>query len=603
MSVQIQNVIIQVDTPETAPEWALLQRQLLDALSVSSEHFFNRYFDEQGYLLSDLRWGGNDGPDDAIENVNRWPEVHALGGSDRIMEMYKKAYEGHVLQYTYMNEVLGTTIPYIKDGMYYKEFPTKMDWVHNSEGITVFNVMGLGDPDDINYENRVRRFAEFYMGKDPGALNYDPEHKIIRSMFNGSRGPLMRKATSVDWAGDPSEIRNRYGAGHGEYHYEEFLYHFKDYHDTVGDLPLNLLSTTLAYNAYMLTGEDKYRDWMLEYVDAWYDRMEANGWMIPSNIGLDGTIGGETDGKWYGGTYGWSFTKDSHAPVGNGTLTINTVLRGFMGFMNAYMTTRDDRYLDAWRKQDEVMYEAGKMIDGVYHIPRSYGNPEWSREGYTDDDGWYDFAPGRNQYNKLPLYYLSWKPEDRELIESNSWLDFLEGNNPGYAESALRRGLEDVQRRMQRMRDDKTTPDTRLVDDPMGINPAGFGAIQLIQLMGGGIYMQNLSNVFLTRLRYFDPEKRRSGVPEDVAVLVDRMTDTSARVNLVNLNLIEKRKVVVQGGGYGEHHITAVIQDGLRTPVDNSSFQVVLEPGSGTALEIEMRRYVNKPSMAFPWDR
>ncbi|HET9271553.1 MAG TPA: hypothetical protein VFO31_25425 [Vicinamibacterales bacterium] len=28
------------------------------------------------------RWGANDGPDDAFENFNRWPELHALGAFD-----------------------------------------------------------------------------------------------------------------------------------------------------------------------------------------------------------------------------------------------------------------------------------------------------------------------------------------------------------------------------------------------------------------------------------------------------------------------------------------------------------------------------------------
>lgn len=33
-----------------------------------------------------------------------------------------------------------------------------------------------------------------------------------------------------------------------------------------------------------------------------------NGGVVPSNIGLDGTIGGECDGKWWGGVYGWGFS-------------------------------------------------------------------------------------------------------------------------------------------------------------------------------------------------------------------------------------------------------------------------------------------------------
>lgn len=40
------------------------------------------------------------------------------------------------------------------------------------------------------------------MGDDPEAPNYDKEKKLIRSLFTGSRGPMLRKATGLDWAGD-----------------------------------------------------------------------------------------------------------------------------------------------------------------------------------------------------------------------------------------------------------------------------------------------------------------------------------------------------------------------------------------------------------------
>ncbi|HCK52676.1 MAG TPA: hypothetical protein DIC23_05630, partial [Planctomycetaceae bacterium] len=68
-------------------------------------------------------------------------------------------------------------------------------------------------------------FAGFYLNEDPGAPNYDPKHRIIRSLFNGSRGPLMRKATGLDWAGDPIEIANRFSLGHGERSYQEMVDH------------------------------------------------------------------------------------------------------------------------------------------------------------------------------------------------------------------------------------------------------------------------------------------------------------------------------------------------------------------------------------------
>ena len=90
-----------------------------------------------------MRWGGDDGPDDAIENVNDWPHVYALGGDAVLKEMYEKAYEGHVRQYTAAKT---TDVPFAKEGMYFKEFPVMMDWQHNGEGLTVFNLMPLGDP-------------------------------------------------------------------------------------------------------------------------------------------------------------------------------------------------------------------------------------------------------------------------------------------------------------------------------------------------------------------------------------------------------------------------------------------------------------------------
>ncbi len=245
-----------IDTPMSPPTWALLERKLLDANNTACEEFYSRYFDDRGWLECVERWGGDDGPDDAIENLMDWPILHALGGSDEILRLYKRAWEGHLRQYTLAKT---TKVPLAKDGMYYKEFPVMFDWLHNGEGLCVFNLQGLSDPYDPKFRQRVRRYAGFYMNEDPDAPNYDAAHKIIRSLFNGSRGPLLRKATALDWAGDPIEIGNRFRLGHGERSYDEMLAHFKEYNDIIGDHPQNLLATCLAVNAYMLAHEPKYK--------------------------------------------------------------------------------------------------------------------------------------------------------------------------------------------------------------------------------------------------------------------------------------------------------------------------------------------------------
>ena len=42
--------------------------------------------------------------------------------------------------------------------------------------------------------------------------------------------------------------------------------------------------------------------------NAWKQRTEECGGNIPSNVGLNGKPGGEYNGQWWKGTYGWNFT-------------------------------------------------------------------------------------------------------------------------------------------------------------------------------------------------------------------------------------------------------------------------------------------------------
>jgi hypothetical protein len=575
---------IHVDSPMSPPAWAVLERELLRANTTACEEFFARYFDDRGYLECVERWGGDDGPDDAIENVNGWPVLHALGAPDVVQQMVNKAWEGHLRQFTKAKTV---DVPFARDGMYFREFPVMFDWVHNGEGLTVFNLTGLSDPNSYWFQQRVRRFAGFYTGEDPRAPNYDPEHKVIRSMFNGSRGPLMRRATGLDWAGDPIEIEGRFDPGHGERTYEEMVEHFKDYNDIVGDHPQNLSATTLGVNAYMLSHETKYRDWVLDYADAWRERTLANGGIIPTKVGLDGKTGGP-EGKWWGSVYGWGFT--IRVPQTGEMTNRNTHYIGLGGFANALMLTGDQKYIDVWRDQIDAINAQGKMIDGQMQYPSMYG-----------DQGWYAYSPRPYSSGLLPIYYWSMDREDLKRLPLSGWLAFLEGQNPSYPEAALQQDFATIRRRIDGMRADTTTPDTRLSDDPMRYNPATVA--NLVELMLGGLHQVFPGALLHCRLRYFDPDRRRAGVPDDVAALVEKLSADETTVTLVNLNQTHPRNVVVQGGAYGEHQITSVEAGGASVPVDDACFTVRLEPGAGQRLVLKMQRYANPPTLAHPWDR
>ena len=301
------------------PTWAHLERELLAKQTEACVEFFEHYFDQQtGYLLAIPRWGGNDGPDDAAENGLNWTMLYALGAPDVILQLWKRGYEGHIKQYT---EAKTVDVPMARDGMYYRDFSVMFDWFHHTESLSAFTLSGLADPADPSFGERTKRFAAMYMGDDAEAPNYDKKLKIVRSIFSGSRGPLLRKATGLDWAGDPLtfadgtpcdveelvEKRGGFAVLHGEGSYAEMIDHFCEYNDVAGDSPLNLCSTTQVFNAFALTGEAKYKQHCVDYLDAWLSRTAANGGVPPSNIGLDGTIGGSCDGKWWGGVYGWGF--------------------------------------------------------------------------------------------------------------------------------------------------------------------------------------------------------------------------------------------------------------------------------------------------------
>jgi hypothetical protein len=579
--VAAEDVVIHIEQPMKAPQWAVLQRKLLDENLSACREFYQKYIDERGYLKCVVRWGANDGPDDAPENFNRWPELHALGADDEILRMYQKGWEGHLQQYT---EAKTKDVPIARQGMYYKEFISQFDWMHNGEGLQLFNRMGLSVPGDAKYQERARRYAGFYMAEDPEAANYDPKRKIIRSMMNGSRGPMLRKATALDWAGDPFDAKG-FVMLHRENDYKQFLAHYEEYTDVVGDHFLNLAATTQPLNAYLLANEEKYKNWLLDYMDAWLDRMKQNDGIIPSFIDLDGKIGGPAN-KWWGNAYGWGFSPVN--PTNGRRENRNRVQRALLGFNNALWVSGDQKYVDAWRNMMDKVNSHARTIQGKTQYPSMFGA-----------DGWYGWTFQPWNVGALEIWYWSQMPADLKKVNQQGWIGYLQGKNPNYPETALNADLASIQRRVAAIRKDQSTPDKRLSDNMLDLNPAAAGA--LIHLMLGGLPPGVDGGLLNARLRYFDPERRRAGMPQDVAALVSEMTDARTVVTLVNLSKTQPRTVIVQGGAYAEHQLEKVDIDGRITKVQSPHLTVRLDPGCGQRLVLEMKRYANKPTVKQPW--
>ncbi len=572
-----------IDTPMPAPAWARLERQILAASAPACREFFEKYYDARGYLQAFLRWGANDGPDDAFENFNRWPELHALGGDEDILKLYLTAGDGMIRQYS---EAKTTDVPAGRGGMYVREFSAQSDWMHHGEGLQLFNRMALSAPDLPTYRDRVRRFAALYMGEDPAAPNYDPDKKLIRSMINGSLGPMLRPATALDWVGDPFDTTG-FVALHGESTYAQFLEHYQEYTDVRGDHFLNLVATTLPTNAFLLTGEAKYRQWIVDYMGAWLARMRQNDGVIPSFVDVDGTIGGPGR-RWWGNAYGWGFSPVN--PVTGRREHRNRIPRALVGFSNALLVTGDEKYVDAWRAMIAAVNSHARVVDGRREYPTMFGA-----------DGWYGWQTQPWSVGALEVWYWSMRAADRAGAGANPWLEFLDGRNAGYPEAVLQRELESIPVKLAAIRADRTPPDKRLADNMLDLNPAATDA--LVRLMWGALVPGREGGLLNARLRYFDPARQRAGVPEDVAALVSELGDRTTVVTLVNLSSTASRTVIVQAGGYAEHEFESVAWNGHTRRLNASEVSVELAPGTGAKLTFGMRRYVNRPTVTLPWVR
>ena len=431
---------ILIDRAMAPPAWVAAQRTLLGSSGEIAEAYAASNFDAAGHAIRTVppAWGTGDGPDDIVNRTKDWPLAYILGGPESLVETYRRIWEGHLEQYT------NGKVPEVeaaREGIFRNDFITQFDWEHTSEELAPFYMYSLARPNDPTNRVRARRMAGLYLNEDPAAPNYDPEARIIRSLFNGSLGPRLTPVTPTDWEGLNPSLRFWSVAAT----------------DVRGDHPLNMAAAMLPFTAYLLTQDEKYRDWVLEYIGAWRDRTEENGGNIPSNIGLDGTIGGEWGGKWYCGVWGWT---------GEGER--NYVFRGPPeGFDVALLLSGDPSYTQAMRHQVDNLFEASKVVDGRVLVPHLYDYQGWGGYGEMSQGTRYvqrgnGSGTQGNLVNILvDLYMTSMRPEDLERIPilpgdispqrhgtdtppGTDWIDYIKGNDPDYPLRALQAALAEM---------------------------------------------------------------------------------------------------------------------------------------------------------------
>ena len=632
------------------PSWALVQRQLIKTMEDALDLFNDKYAYPGGsqFYTSTL--------DDAYETRSGRAQLYYVGADDKFLmyalqdwnattRFYDDSVvvrEGDPLHPRYLAQ--------IHNDYYNGADLGDCDWFHMGEGNQPFYDLGAACPLVPENVRRAMRFADMYMGEDPEAPNYDSNHRIIRSPLTGSRGPVFHadvsfakrmleptsryRQSAVKPLGPPATyttlhpvVKNLEPDWHENAGRRREVLSLFDEVVLNGDIPMNLAATTLVTNAYLYTGEEKYKRWVLEYVEAWMDRMERNRGIMPDNVGPTGQVGEKRGSQWWGGIWGWDSGR-----AGVGDLLIGSLV---VASECALLLTGDFSYLDLLRSQLKMLLDNGTTRDdGEVLVPYRHSV-----------DGWADFRP-MNVRDLTHLYHASMSQDDYRLIatlrdaaQDRDWnqasgagdkgggepeharFQYYDGRNPDWPESILRAEYDHVTKLFEAMRRDSRDLETRAREAFWPPNPiVSKGLIQVTMGTPQNIYRGGLLRA---QARYFDIERGRPGLPRNVAGLVDKLGADEMGIHLVNLSNTETRSLVLQAGAFGEHQFTEVRYDevgtdglsrnpaswvradwprvGKSTRVDRKHFIVELPPSTRIRLSVGLRRFVNQPTYAFPW--
>ena len=556
----------------SAPQWAVSERALFALIDEAWQVFDNAFCDADGRLDYDGRLSSRDGGDDFYETFFNWPQYYLLGGHRDILPASQQHWEALTKQLS----TLGT----VRD-----EFEIGYDWFHQGEAQLLAYFLSAASP--TSWRARATRFADLYV--DPANGNYDAELNIVKAPHNGSGGARAGLADTdyypwmvdeakkygfpLDWldgadcfedfGADPrlgEEMRRRLGSG-----------------DAIGNISIS----GLVLNAYVLTGDERYAAWIQRYVGGWRDRAEANGGIVPDNVGIDGIVGSQLDGRWYGGHYGWTWPHGIYS-LGQATA---------VGAIAAAIVTGDNSYLDLPRAQYDTVISHGKVAkfsdsdSSVKHWWGAHLGPDVDTPTFLvpyrhSDKGWFDWNPVQVSV-PFALWHFSGDPRDLERLRTlrersavdwrtvrktrekeeggheDAWFTFLEGDNPTYPEQILEVADYQVRRRLALIAEHQGE---EIGEDDIHIwqlvQPVVTEA--LAQLTWGGPQVIYNGGQQQARVRWFDNAKKRAGLPQDVAALVTSIDPEATIVELVNLSATTDEDLVLQGGAFAEHEIRSV---------------------------------------------
>ena len=219
------------------------------------------------------------------------------------------------------------------------------------------------------------------------------------------------------------------------------------------------------------------------------------------------------------------------------------------------MLSRNIAYIDPVRRQVDNLFAASRVENGQVLLPHYYGESPAGGKLVEDREG--EFFPtgalGNLSETTIELYLWSLNPVDVKRILPNppdrrsvqGWVGSLQGGRPNYPLEA-----------MQQERDAGCTNGGTDEQEASGYGASPVAFESLANLTLGAANLYGSGDVLRSQVRFFDPDRRRAGLAQDVAALVEKIERDSVTLMLVNTSNAASRRLIVQMGAYGEHQAT-----------------------------------------------
>jgi hypothetical protein len=531
---------INVGQVSSIPSWASAELEMLDRYQVFIETFHDRFLvnEATGQTCVDTFYWYN--WDDILEGMERFTKFFLIHSDEDLRTQHAQIYK------------------------YYHQYAIDQGWIVNG----FYN-----NPYDA--EHTVEAFGYLW-----GAMETSPEDTQLQQWNQEASDALM---SNTFYNSDTNLFRSAYlgmdrlGGG-----------------ANAADTSFNLAFTYPMFKAWLSTGNEIYRDWILDYTDNWAQIAVSNENLFPMQVDTTTReIGPFTGGDWWRFDDSSQLTRFDYDFYGH-----NVVSRSLHGAVYAQLLADPN--------QDSLAQALANHLRQF----QSSALPEQPYDSYDPAQGGffrgssYRYMPALYSASHAALFststqqmiddYVSAKnycaASEREHVE---WMEFTyqRGLSESTAEYAFLGGASDANGRMNYMLS-QPLPTT---GDELNDFSILFDGLQYID---GTLWSwSSIRNgaPSTSPIRYFGGDGSM-GLPEDVAALIRYYDGDSMELWIYNDNS-QSVEIILAAGHYGQNDFLT-INDGTSTYNINNDRVTLNIPANGyTQLDIAIDRFVNTPNL------